>query len=85
MCYHYRVEKRLKEDNSNKDEFKRKSKPLPSMPRPPSPPNTTSSLKYELFSIDLLNIILIILLIITIVATSHMGKVLSINLVCLPK
>jgi len=59
MCYHYRVEKRLKEDNSNKDELKRKSKPLPSMPRPPSPPNTTSSLKYEQFHIDLLNIILL--------------------------
>ncbi|CAH1708632.1 transcription initiation factor IIE subunit beta [Aphis gossypii] len=38
------VEKRLREDTSNKDEIKRKSKPLPSMPRPPSPPNASSSL-----------------------------------------
>lgn len=50
LCY--RVEKRTKEEVSNKDEVKRKSRPLPPMPRPPSPPNSSSSLKYELFYIS---------------------------------
>jgi len=47
LCF--RVEKRIREDISNKDEIKKKSKPLPSMPRPPSPPNTSNSLRFELF------------------------------------
>ncbi|XP_050529630.1 general transcription factor IIE subunit 2 isoform X2 [Daktulosphaira vitifoliae] len=42
------VEKRQKDDSS-KDEFKKKSKPLPPMPRPPSPPNTSNSVNYKSF------------------------------------
>lgn len=51
-----RVEKRIKEDTSVKDDVKKKSKPLPSMPRPPSPPNASNSLKYALLSLNYVNL-----------------------------
>lgn len=55
MSSYSRVEKRLKDDTNNKDDVKKKSKPMPSMPRPPSPQSTATSMKYVIFYICLLD------------------------------